>query len=136
MLIRAAIFAPPVSYYAAPRRIPYFTGAIWNSRWALARSAVSKRGSLGDIVGRGACAKSTVVPVLGTLRRELASSMALGEPSLTERSIISGVVPGTFLREDACSFALGDSSGSPALALAAKLKIPVTATASKSVFFI
>src|SRR6266496_3322339 len=118
------------------RRHDYFNGAIWTSLTAFSRHAVSKRGSLGESVGRGACTRSTVEPVLGTLRSEFASSMALGEPGLTERLIMSGVVPGILLSESATAFALGDISGSPAFAPAAKLRTPATATASRRVFFI
>src|SRR5258705_7463106 len=97
-------------------RDDYLTGAIWISLTAFSRHAVSKRGSLGESVGRGACTRSTFEPVLGTLRSEFARSMALGELALTERSIMSGVVPGMFLNESASAFALGDISGSPTVA--------------------
>ena len=117
-------------------RDDYLTGAIWISLTAFSRHAVSKRGSLGESVGRGACTRSTVEAVLGSLRSEFASSMALDEPALTERSIMSGVVPGILLIESARAFALGDISGSPAFAPAAKLSTPATATASRRVFFI
>src|SRR5207247_2182955 len=117
-------------------RDDYLTGAIWISLAAFSRHAVSKRGSLGESVGRGACTRSTFEPVPGTLRSDFASSLALGEPALTERSIMSSVVPGIFLSESARAFALGDISGSPAFAPAAKLRTPATATASKRGFFI
>ena len=136
MLIRAAIFTPPTSYYAAQRGIPYFTGATWNSRWAFSRKAVSKRGSLGDMVGRGAWAKSIVAAVLGTLRRLYASSRLFGVPDWMERSIMSTVAPGTVLNESACSLALGESNASPAFALAVRVKTAAAATANRMFFFI
>src|SRR6266536_5702212 len=72
-------------------RHDYFNGATSN-RWSRHGSFASRRGGVAPVLRT---IMSRVVPP--TLRDDSASAMPLGEPAFTDRSSISGVVPGTVL---------------------------------------
>ncbi len=113
----------------------YFKGAIWICCSAFARHAASKRGSLGESVGRKAWAMSTLGPVLGAVRRLWANAHALALPAgrLVAR-FTSLATAGTLFSESARAFALGEYNGSPACAESATLSVTAATAATRRCF--